>query len=229
MQQINLYQEEFQVGYNWKKIGVTGSVVLLVLIFVGINAYQVYATNQLRVKLVSKQNTLKSLGQSYAILEKKEKPKARDMNLVAELERIKQSNIEKLRALNYLSGNDAGNMTGFSFLLQGLGKNRDSINDLWLKKIQFSTGGYDMRLSGSSYQPELLPKFIQTLSDEVIYKDREFREIEISRSEKNNKVMDFILDTQYQAKVSDDSAKQASVALFMARLKQLASIKEIVK
>ena len=172
---------------------------------------------------------MKSIEQSYALLEKKVKPKARDMNLVAEFERMKQSNAEKLRALNYLSGNDAGNMTGFSFLMQALGRKRDSINDLWLKKIQFSRGGYDMRLSGSSYQPELLPKFIQTLSDEAIYKNREFREIKILRSDKNNKIMDFVLDTQHQAEAYDAETKNASVALFMARLKQMASVKEIIQ
>jgi len=229
MQKINLYQKEFHASHDWRRISVVGALVLLTLVFSGINIGQIYAANQMGAELENKKNALKSLGQSYAVLEKKAKPKARDMNLVAELERMKRSNTEKLRALNYLSGNDSGNMTGFSFLMQGLGRKRDNINNLWLKKIQFSRGGYNMRLSGSSYQPELLPKFIQALSDEEIYKDREFREIKILRSTENKKVIDFVLDTQFQAEEYDDEIKNDSVALFMARLKQLADVREVVR
>ncbi|MCK5001560.1 MAG: hypothetical protein KAS57_00940 [Gammaproteobacteria bacterium] len=229
MQQINLYQKEFQAGYNRDKIGVISLIVLLTLILAGTNSYQVYTLNQLRTELANKKGTLKSLEHSYAVLEKEVKPKARDMKLAASVDRMKRSNAEKLRALNYLSGNDAGNVTGFSFLIQGLGRKRDKINDLWLKKIQFGRGGYDMYLSGSSYQPELLPKFIQALSDEEIYKGREFREISMLRSAENNKVMDFVLDTRYQAKVKDSEVNNASVTLFMARLKKMASVQEIVQ
>ena len=54
MQQINLYQKEFQTSYNWRKIATIGSVVLLALIFFGININQIYTTNQLRTELASK-------------------------------------------------------------------------------------------------------------------------------------------------------------------------------
>ena len=147
MQQINFYQEEFRTRTDWKKQGIIASVAVLVLVLAGFNVNQIYSTNQLSAELENKKNTLKSLEQSYALLEKTVKPKAKDMNLVAELERVKRNNTEKLRALNYLSGNDSGNMTGFSILMKGLGRKRDTINDLWLKKIQLSRGGYDMRLS----------------------------------------------------------------------------------
>ncbi len=229
MQQINLYQKEFHVSYNWRRIVVAGSMTMLLLVLAGININQMYTADRLRAELENTNNTIKSLKQSYSALAKNAKPKARDLNLIAELERIKRSNGEKLRALNYLSGNDAGNMTGFSFLLQGLGRKRDIINDLWLKKIKFSHGGYDLRLSGSSYQADLLPKFIQALGDEEIYKDREFRELKISRSDGNKKVMDFVLDTRHQTDNYGATVKDASAALFMARLKQLAGEKEMVR
>lgn len=228
MQQVNFYQEEFHTRYNWKQTAIFASVAVLVLMLAGINASQIYSTNQLSTELENKRNTLKSLEQNYVQLEKSAKPKAQDMNLVAELERMKRNNTEKLRALNYLSGNDSGNMTGFSFLMQGLGRKRDTIDDLWLKKIQFSRGGYDMRLSGSSYQPELLPKFIQALSNEEIFKDREFKEVKITRSTENKKIMDFVLDTQFLQEEGSDTNNE-SVALFMARLKQMAGVKEIMQ
>lgn len=229
MQQVNLYQQEFILRSDYRRISVAGSFLLLLLLFIVVNSYQTYSLNGLRVELESKTNTLKNIEQSYAALEVRAKPKAKDMSLAADLESIKRNNAEKLRALNYLSGNEAGNISGFSFLMQGLGKKRDSINDLWLKKIKFSRGGYDLHLSGSSYQPELLPKFIQALSEEEIYRQREFKEIKILRSKDNKKMMDFILDTQYQAKALDNESLDESMALFMARLKQLASGKETLQ
>ena len=231
MQQVNLYQDEFHLSYNHRRVGVAGTFLLLALVFAVVNSYQIYTTNHLRPELESKTNAMKSFEQSYVILQSNAKPIAIDMNLVARMERVKRNNAEKRRALNYLSGNNAGNTSGFSFLMQGLGKKRDNINDLWLKKIKFSRGGYDLYLSGSSYQPDLLPKFIQALSEEEIYKDREFREIKILRSKDNKKMMDFILDTQYQAKgfanqKSGNEIVDKSIALFMARLKQLSTEKQ---
>ncbi len=226
MQQVNLYQKEFFHSYDYRRIAVVGSLLLLLLIFVLVNFYQTYSARQLRVELENKTETLRSIEQSYAVLEVKAKPKAKDMNLAADLERTRRNNIEKRRALNYLSGNDTGNISGFSFLLEGLGRKRDSVKDLWLKKIMFSRGGYHLRLDGSSYRPDLLPKFIQALSEEAIYKDREFKELKISRSKDNKKMVDFVLDTQYQSKASDEVLVDKSVALFMARLKQISAEKE---
>ena len=74
-----------------------------------------------------------------------------------------------------------------------------------------------------------MPKFIQALSEEAIYKDREFKELNIVRSKDNKQMVDFILDTQYQAKEPDDEIVDKSVALFMARLKQLSAEKETHK
>lgn len=228
MQQINLYLSEFHDKRDWRRTGTIGVIIFMAVIFAVINAGQMYMTSQMRADLDAKTKSLKALEQTYTALEKNAQPRAQDLNLLAELESIKRSNNEKSRALNYLSGNDAGNMTGFSYLMQGLGRQRDSINNLWLKKIKFSRGGYDMHLSGSSYQADLLPQFVQALSDEAIYKDREFKEIKILRSEANQKIMDFVLDTRYQEEKSDLSEQRQSVSLFMARLRQLAGDEELV-
>jgi hypothetical protein len=227
MQQINLYQREFHDVRDWRKVGIVGAIALTLVVLGGINAVQVYDVSQLRAQLKSKTQKIKNFEQTYDVLKKNAKPKAQDLSLVAELENIKQTNSEKTRALNYLSGNGAGNTVGFSYLLEGLGRERDKINNLWLKKIKFSRGGYDLHLSGSSYEQDLLPKFVQGLSSEAIYKDREFKKIKISRAEGNKRVMDFVLDTQYQSNESSAADKNQPVALFMARLKQLATGNEV--
>ncbi len=229
MQQINLYQREFHDVRDWRKTGIVGAVALTLVVLGGINAVQVYETSQLRAQLDTKAKKLKNFEQSYDVLKKNAKPKAQDLALTAALENIKQTNSEKRRALNYLSGNGEGNTVGFSYLLKGLGRERDRINNLWLKKIKFSRGGYDLHLNGSSYEQDLLPKFVQGLSSEAIYKDREFKEIKISRSEGDKKIMDFVLDTQYQSNKSSAADKNQSISFFMARLKQLATGDEVTR
>ena len=229
MQQINLYQREFHDVRDWRKTGIVGAVALTLVVLGGINALQVYETSQLRAQLDTKAKKLKNFEQSYDVLKKNAKPKAQDLALTAALENIKQTNSEKRRALNYLSGNGEGNTVGFSYLLKGLGRERDRINNLWLKKIKFSRGGYDLHLNGSSYEQDLLPKFVQGLSSEAIYKDREFKEIKISRSEGDKKIMDFVLDTQYQSNKSSAADKNQSISFFMARLKQLATGDEVTR
>ncbi len=107
MQQVNLYQDELHLSYNYRRVGVAGVFLLLALVFAVVNSYQIYTTNHLRPELESKTNTMKSFEQSYAMLQSKVKPKATDMNLVAQMGRVKRSNAEKRRALNYLSGNNA--------------------------------------------------------------------------------------------------------------------------
>ncbi len=221
MQQINLYQDEFQIRYDRRVTGAVVGLGLMFIIFGIITASQMYSTTQLKNAIAETTETFTNLEKSYKTLEKVARPRAIDLGLVANLESAKRSNSEKLRALNYLSGNDSGNMIGFSYLMRGLGRQRDSVNDLWLKTIEFGRGGYDMRLSGSSYQADLLPQFVRALSDEEIYKDREFREINLTRTDESKPVVDFVLNTRPGKNTAKDDSSGPSLALFVARLKQL--------
>lgn len=222
IQQINLYQDEFRVVPNWASLSLLAGIIVLVLLLLGSGIYQVSVINQLEAELDTSNNQLKSLELSYEALEKTNKPRAIDMNLAEQVEIVKRSNQGKRRAKNYLSGDGAGNITGFSSLLQGLGRQRDEIEELWLKKIKFSDGGYNMRLVGSNYRPGLLPDFIQALNNEDLYRDREFREIKINQSTQDKGVVDFVLATRARGAGtgSKSDANVADKSLFMARLKR---------
>lgn len=220
IQQINLYQDEFRVVPNWANLTLIAGIAVLILLLLGSVVYQASVVNELETELQTQNDELKSLEQSYEALEKTSKPRALDMNLAEQVEIIKRSNQEKVRAKNYLSGDGAGNITGFSALLQGLGRQRDEIEELWLKKIEFSNGGYDMRLLGSNYRPGLLPDFIQALNNEPLYRDREFREIKINQSTENTKIVDFVLATWNKESGLESEVNVADKSLFMARLKR---------
>ncbi len=221
MQHINLYHAEFRTAANHKKIVMIVAACLVLLVFIGIYMMQLNAISQLDRQLAKKLAELKTMEVSVAALEEKAKPRAQDMNLVVELERLKQANASKLRASNYLRGNDTGNIQGFSTLLKGLGRQRDTINELWLTKIEISQGGFDMRLTGKNHQAKLLPQFIEALSNEPLYKDREFMQMKINRSDSSNNILEFVLDTRHTESVVDDADRYRSKKHFMAKLKAL--------
>jgi hypothetical protein len=223
MQKVNLYQQEFHNVRNWSRTGVFAAAGLLVLVLVGANIGQVITLSGLESSLAQKDSALEIKRVALEALRKNTKPIARDMDLAALVDRLRNSNAEKTRAINYLNGNEISNDTGFSQLLQSLGRQRDSIDDIWLTRIKFSDGGYNMRLDGSSYKPELLPEFIQALNQEVLYKDLEFRDLRISRSETNGRMVEYLLDTRARDAINSKSPDALSLAMFMTRLKQFSA------
>lgn len=219
MQKINLYQLEFHDIRDWRQTGVLAAAGLLLLVLAGINVGQVMELGELEHSLEQKNSALEIKRVSLEALRKNTKPKARDMDLAAQVDKLRRANAEKTRAINYLSGNKTSNITGFSHLLQSLGRQRDSIDDIWLTRIKFSDGGFNMRLDGSSYRPELLPEFIQALNNEVLYQEREFRDLRISRSDTNSRLIEFLLDTREREASNSTAGDSLSLAMFMQRLK----------
>ena len=141
IQQINLYQNEFRTTRNRARLLSQAAVALLVLLMIGSNFYLSSLLSGLEAEQSRKKNELKSLETGQQALQQAVKPRAIDMNLAERLQQVKRSNEEKLRAKNYLSTGGTGNIAGFSALLQGLGRQRDQVEELWLKQIQFSEGG----------------------------------------------------------------------------------------
>ena len=223
MQKVNLYQQEFHNTRNWQRTGAFAAACLLALVLVGANIGQVITLGGLEQSLAQQNSALEIKRVALAALRKNTRPIARDMELATMVEKLRNSNAEKTRAINHLSGSEISNVTGFSQLLQSLGRQRDSIDDIWLTRIKFSDGGYNMRLDGSSYKPELLPEFIQALNQEVLYKDLEFRDLRISRSESNGRMIEFLLDTRTRDAINSKSPDALSLAMFMTRLKQFSA------
>jgi len=223
MQRINLYQAEFHDIRNWQKTGAFAAAGLLALVLAGVNIGQLITLSGLEHSLAQKNGALEIKRVTLETLRKNTRPIAHDKDLAAMVDRLRNSNAEKTRAINYLSGSETSNITGFSHLLQSLGRQRDNIDDIWLTRIRFTDGGFNMRLDGSSYRPELLPEFIQALKQEVLYRDREFRNLRIARSDTNPRMVDFLLDTRESKDINSDSSEQdaQSLAMFIQKLKML--------
>lgn len=220
MQQINLYQNKRSNTRSLQSIAIMASVALLFILIIAVYVMQLRSIDKLDQQLAKKQAELAIMEKSLEIIKQKARPAAQDMSLAIELENLKLANASKKRASSYLQGSDTGNLSGFSSLLEGLGRQRDTIEKLWLSKIKISDGGFDVQLYGNSYEANLLPEFVAALSDEVLYSNREFRQIKITRSESSEKILNFMLDTRHAESKLSDANRHDLKKRFMAMLRQ---------
>jgi hypothetical protein len=98
----------------------------------------------------------------------------------------------KVRALDVLSGGVFGNTQGFSGYLEGLA--RQHVEGVWLTGVTISDGGEQLGLTGSTLDAQLVPRYLQQLSAEQVYKGREFKTFQMLRGEAPPHI-DFTLHT----------------------------------
>lgn len=194
-QDINLYQAQFHKIIDWRQLGALLAIALLLIICLGINFYQITRIDIFKNKITLNQNLLKDKELSYLALQKNFEQRVIDKNLADQVSRAKALNIIKYEAISILAGNDNSNKAGFSMLLQSLGRQKEKVGNIWLEEVNIDNGGFDMRLIGKHSRPELLLAFVKGLSNEELYADREFKQVKINRTEKNNGKIEFVLDT----------------------------------
>ena len=192
MQQVNLYTQEFQPRrdpLNIKQILLL--IFLSLLVGASISFYVVRVGDDLRAEkqtLEAQRNTqlasLDDLKRRYPV-------RGEDPELKNRLKRFEQDLLAKQRLLKLINEPELSNTAGFSEHLAGLARQRQT--DLWLTGIRLSSGGSQIGLAGSTYQPDLVAKFIQRLRREEIFKGGEFQIFRMSRKEDAEELVDFSL------------------------------------
>ncbi len=192
MQQINLYKENLR-----KKVlllsmqhlsQATLALVVLLGLWHGVNIYQLTSLqtdiNHAKTMLATKQKKLQHLEARLPKLRK-------DPKFQNQLSLLEKDLVNKQAVLSILSNQKLGNTKGFTAYFEGLA--RQTINGLWLTKLYFMQGGRQLNIQGQLKQPELLPKYLQALSNEAIFKGTEFKHFIIQREDKN-KALSFVLN-----------------------------------
>ncbi len=98
----------------------------------------------------------------------------------------------KKRALDVLSGGVFGNTRGFSRYLEGLA--RQHVEGVWLTGVTISDGGEQLSLAGGTLDARLVPRYLQQLAVEPVYKGREFQTFQMQRGDAPPHI-DFTLHT----------------------------------
>ncbi len=118
--------------------------------------------------------------------------KQKNPDLERQLASLTADRSGKARAIDVLSGGVFGNTRGFSSYLEGLA--RQHVEGLWLTGVTISAGGEQLGLTGSTLDAQLVPRYLQQLSAEQVYKGREFKTFQMQRGEAPPRI-DFSLHT----------------------------------
>lgn len=125
-----------------------------------------------------------------------------DPFLRSELERLEQRARQLSGNLGLLRNHVSVSGQGFSPVFDSLA--RHTLDGIWLSKVGVASEGAAMWLRGHTLEPELVPRLLQTLSDEPAFSGRSFRRVSFKRRETDRgSLVDFELRSAEPAEVGD--------------------------
>ena len=200
-QQVNLYQSEFRkekkpLSANNLLQAIVGITVLLTAVY-AFSFWQVMMAEQ---ELASLKLQKKQVEQRIAELKKTHTPLAKNPRLTQDIQRYQQWVNVRQQAINVLSEKRFGNTEGFANYFTGLAKQR--LEGVWLTELSFNEGGSKLGMQGSALKPELVPKFLQRLSNEEIFTGTRFRSFVMNREKETEQQIDFSLQSIQQGDAS---------------------------
>jgi Tfp pilus assembly protein PilN len=198
VQQINLYQPIFRKQakvFSAKAMVQGGAGVLAgLLLFYAFGAWQVRALEAQRAQAEQRRTEALARIESLRALHPE---RARDAALEARVQQLAKELDARSRILTQLGSGAEGNTQGFSAHLEGLARQRPA--PLWLTRIAIIGAGTDLRLVGSTLQPEAVPQYLQRLAGEPVFSGAQFRHLTITRAEKSSHV-DFTVQSSLPEK-----------------------------
>ena len=195
-QQVNLFQPMFrrqEKKFSAKKLlGLLGGAALLFAAVYGYVRWDVYTLeNQLADLKKQHQLELKRVEE----LSKQYPLKRRSASIEKQLTRLRNERQAKQNLIALLQGRSTlGNDTGFSSHMEGLA--RQHVSGMWVTAFAINDGGEQIGIQGSSLRPELVPQFLQNLSDENSFNGAVFRVFKMQRDEKKRAAINFELSTR---------------------------------
>lgn len=193
-QQINLYQPalfEKKVPFSALTMAaVLGAALLMVFAAV---AFGMWRHAALESELAHLRQRQTEALQTVAEYRRRYPAKTADAELARRVERMMRDRQARLALLELLTRKQPGNSRGFSSNLDGLA--REDLNTVWLRHIRLSAGGRELLLEGSTTHAADVPLYLQRLTRQQDYAGREFERLQLSRSEGDGRVIDFLLQT----------------------------------
>lgn len=202
-QQVNFFQRtssKKKDRYSAGNILAVFSVVFAALVLVGIYmGWKYWSLERERVTLHNRLQRLEAVRKEYA-------SPPEDATLEAELQNLLALE-EKQKAVSLVlsAGNGAGNTTGVSAYIEGLGRGR--VEGLWLTRVNIEGDAARIDLKGSALRPELASVLIQRLSEDRAFAGKPFNSLSIERAQEDSQRIDFSLDAEFQEKPDKDGKR----------------------
>jgi hypothetical protein len=184
MQQINLYQPVLRKKRNQFAAPKLMQYALLVagalVVTSGVQWWQSASAKRALADLKQQQQQLLTQVQTIST---ELSAMSDDALIKASITQKEHELINKQNVLQVLSGKDFGNSTGFAEHFSGLA--RQHIDGLWLTGLHIHSGGTRLNLSGSTYAPENVPRYLQNLAQEPGFRGLEFKTFLLERKDKS--------------------------------------------
>lgn len=193
-QQINLYQDIFRPQRKPLSAShVGGLVVFFLIISISTYAYKWYKVSSISSDLVTSEKQSEELVEEIEKLARQYPARAKSKLLESEIARLSAELAQRNAINRALAKHSMENKKAFSSLLESLA--RKHVNGTWLTKVSISDGGKSVGFAGKTYSSELVPVYIQQLSDESSFSNLSFNLLELNRSADDPASLDFQVST----------------------------------
>ena len=200
-QQVNLYQSEFRKEKKpLSAHNLLQAVVVITVLLTAVYAFSYWQVTIAEQELASLKLQKQQVEQRIAELKKTHIPLAKNPRLTQDIQRYQQWVNVRQQAINVLSEKRFGNTEGFANYFTGLAKQR--LEGVWLTELSFNEGGSKLGMQGRALKPELVPKFLQRLSNEDIFTGTRFRSFVMNREKETEQQIDFSLQSIEQGDAS---------------------------
>jgi len=194
-QQINLYQPMFR---RQKKVFSSTTILQTVLIFavafMGIYAYAFIRLGPLNGELRKLDQNIAYLRNQKSSLEKQYPEKTKSKLIESEIARLRSELASRRQIEAMLAGDTLGNTHGFSGYLEVLA--RRHVQGMWLTRVAITRGGNSLGLEGRTLASDLVPLYIQQLSEEEALRGKSFNVMTLQRNEQSPSQLSFNISTE---------------------------------
>ena len=179
-QQINLYQQgliDRPTPLSSRQAGLLFLLSLvLTLVLGGYGYWRGVALEPERAELAQRQEQMRA---RIAELELQFPVRQSSPLLQQQVARMEQELKGLEQSLDYVFQREQGRNPEMLAALEGLAQRQH--RGLWLNQIRLSRQGYEVELSGRAFTPELVPGYLQWLSDEGVFSGLTFSHLRLSR------------------------------------------------
>jgi Tfp pilus assembly protein PilN len=197
MQQVNLYSEilKQQQQKSGNKL-VIAAMALVAMVFVMFSGYLFWDINTTEAKLQQAQLQLNQEQGRVNLLLAKRPRQEPNKELIADVEQWQGNVNEAAQALEMLVGKEAILLKGFSSYLKAFAI--ESNPEVWLTAIHIDGQKQEVKLEGSTFDPQEIPKTLQQLQNKPGLIGLTFAKLVMEQSTKVAGQMDFSLSSSEQ-------------------------------
>ncbi|HYR06003.1 MAG TPA: PilN domain-containing protein [Gallionella sp.] len=177
-QQINLFNPAFVKRHKHFSLSTMlqglGLVVAGSLVFYGYAAYQVDQLEKQAEESIKRHSAEQARLVRYAA---KFSPQQAARALQEEVQRLEKQVADQAELVEIIKSDVVGNTTGYSEYMRAFSRQVDE--GLWLTGFSITGDAAQISLSGAVLSPELLPAYIQRLSNESVMRSKTFTTLQM--------------------------------------------------